>query len=95
MSTANHYRPEPSPQDSGSVAPAGASGGSMGPETQMLNLKILRNLAQNNIYRDERSKEGVRALEKSLLGEGQLDGGPPHLAQYGVPRYCPEHSLLH
>lgn len=70
MSTANHYRPEPSPQDSGSVAPAGASGGSMGPETQMLNLKILQNLAQNNIYRDERSKEGVRALEKSLLGEG-------------------------
>jgi len=42
----------------------------MGPETQMLNLKILQNLAQNNIYRDERSKEGVRALEKSLLGEG-------------------------
>ncbi|WP_304024590.1 adenylate/guanylate cyclase domain-containing protein [Rothia mucilaginosa] len=70
MSTANHYRPEPSPQDSGSVTPAGASGGSMGPETQMLNLKILQNLAQNNIYRDERSKEGVRALEKSLLGEG-------------------------
>lgn len=70
MSTANHYRPEPSPQDSGSVAPAGASGGSMGPETQMLNLKILQNLAQNNIYRDESSKEGVRALEKSLLGEG-------------------------
>lgn len=70
MSTANHYRPEPSPQDSGSVAPSGASGGSMGPETQMLNLKILQNLAQNNIYRDERSKEGVRALEKSLLGEG-------------------------
>lgn len=70
MSTANHYRPEPSPQDSDSVAPSGASGGSMGPETQMLNLKILQNLAQNNIYRDERSKEGVRALEKSLLGEG-------------------------
>lgn len=70
MSTANHYRPEPSPQDSGSVTPSGASGGSMGPETQMLNLKILQNLAQNNIYRDERSKEGVRALEKSLLGEG-------------------------
>lgn len=70
MSTANHYRPEPSPRDSGSVAPSGASGGSMGPETQMLNLKILQNLAQNNIYRDERSKEGVRALEKSLLGEG-------------------------
>ena len=69
MSTANHYRPEPSPRDSGSVAPSGASGGSMGPETQMLNLKILQNLAQNNIYRDERSKEGVRALEKSLLGE--------------------------
>lgn len=70
MSTANHYRPEPSPQDSGSVTPSGASGGGMGPETQMLNLKILQNLAQNNIYRDERSKEGVRALEKSLLGEG-------------------------
>ena len=70
MSTANHYRPEPSPRDSGSVAPSGASGRSMGPETQMLNLKILQNLAQNNIYRDERSKEGVRALEKSLLGEG-------------------------
>ena len=70
MSTANHYRPEPSPRESGGTAPAGSSGGSMGPETQMLNLKILQNLAQNNIYRDERSKEGVRALEKSLLGEG-------------------------
>ena len=67
MSTVNHYRPEPSPQDSGSVAPSGASGGSMGPETQMLNLKILQNLAQNNIYRDERSKEGVRALESPCL----------------------------
>lgn len=70
MSTANHYRPEPSPRESGYAASAGSSGGSMGPETQMLNLKILQNLAQNNIYRDERSKEGVRALEKSLLGEG-------------------------
>lgn len=35
----------------------------MGPETQMLNLKILQNLAQNNIYRDEESKAGIRALE--------------------------------
>lgn len=43
----------------------------MGPETQMLNLKILQNLAQNNIYRDEESKAGIRALEKSLLGQGR------------------------
>lgn len=41
-----------------------------GPETQMLNLKILQNLSQSNIYRDEKSKEGVRSLEKTLLGEG-------------------------
>ena len=41
----------------------------LGPETQMLNLRILQNLAQNNIYRDETSKEGVRVLERALLGE--------------------------
>ena len=43
----------------------------LGPETQMLNLRILQNLAQNNIYRDETSKEGVRVLERALLGEGR------------------------
>ena len=42
---------------------------SIGPETQMLNLKILRNLSQSNLYRDEASKEGVRQLEQALLGE--------------------------
>ncbi|MDO5750344.1 MAG: adenylate/guanylate cyclase domain-containing protein [Rothia sp. (in: high G+C Gram-positive bacteria)] len=35
----------------------------------MLNLKILRNLSQSNLYRDEASKEGVRQLEQALLGE--------------------------
>lgn len=62
MSTADHHEPAHSPQDTGAT---------MGPETQMLNLKILQNLAQNNIYRDEDSKAGIRALEKSLLGEGR------------------------
>ncbi len=50
-----------------------------GPETQMLNLKILQNLSQSNIYRDEKSKEGVRSLEK-LFWVKALDtptGRPP------------------
>ena len=55
MSTADRHEPAHSPQDTGAT---------MGPETQMLNLKILQNLAQNNIYRDEDSKAGIRALEK-------------------------------
>ena len=55
MSTADHHELARSPQDTGAT---------MGPETQMLNLKILQNLAQNNIYRDEESKAGIRALEK-------------------------------
>lgn len=62
MSTADRHEPAHSPQDTGAT---------MGPETQMLNLKILQNLAQNNIYRDEESKAGIRALEKSLLGQGR------------------------
>ena len=62
MSTADHHEPAHSPQGTGAT---------MGPETQMLNLKILQNLAQNNIYRDEESKAGIRALEKSLLGQGR------------------------
>ena len=62
MSTADHQKPAHSPQGTGAT---------MGPETQMLNLKILQNLAQNNIYRDEESKAGIRALEKSLLGQGR------------------------
>lgn len=62
MSTADPQKPAHSPQGTGAT---------MGPETQMLNLKILQNLAQNNIYRDEESKAGIRALEKSLLGQGR------------------------
>ena len=62
MSTADPQKPAHSLQGTGAT---------MGPETQMLNLKILQNLAQNNIYRDEESKAGIRALEKSLLGQGR------------------------
>ena len=62
MSTADPQKPAHSPQGTGAT---------MGPETQMLNLKVLQNLAQNNIYRDEESEAGIRALEKSLLGQGR------------------------
>lgn len=55
-----------------------------GPETQMLNLKILQNLAQNNIYRDEKSKEGVRALEKTLLGDGRRYNGTQAARAAGI-----------
>ena len=48
MSTADHHEPAHSPQGTGAT---------MGPETQMLNLKILQNLAQNNIYRDENPRQ--------------------------------------
>lgn len=100
MSTADHHEPAHSPQGTGAT---------MGPETQMLNLKILQNLAQNNIYRDEESKAGIRALEKSLLGQGRrytpprsrrmrrtsLRNRPAHLAQYGLPDDSQPLALLH
>ena len=76
MSTADRHEPAHSPQDTGAT---------MGPETQMLNLRILQNLAQNNIYRDEESKAGIRALEKSLLGQGRRYT-PVQAAEYaGIP----------
>ncbi len=61
MSTADRHEPAHSPQDTGAT---------MGPETQMLNLKILQNLAQNNIYRDEESKVGT-SPRKVALGQGR------------------------
>lgn len=100
MSTADPQKPAHSPQGTGAT---------MGPETQMLNLKILQNLAQNNIYRDEESKAGIRALEKSLLGQGRRytprrscrvrrtspRNRPAYLAQCGLPDNPQPLALLH
>ncbi len=44
----------------------------LGPETQMLNLRILQNLAQNNIYRDETSKKACACLNALCWGGASI-----------------------
>ena len=55
MSTADHHEPAHSPQGTGAT---------MGPETQMLNLKILQNLAQTRNPRRESEPSKSRSWDR-------------------------------